>query len=109
MKRRIIGWRFALKLEEGIRYYIGEISWSGNFKYSDTVLQKILGLKTGQVFSPKELEKRLTFNPNSTDITSIYMDDGYLFFNVKPIEKGIRGDTIDLEIRNLRGRTSGHQ
>lgn len=92
-----------LRIDEGNRYYFRNISFSGNTKYSSKVLAAILNIKPGDVYNPEHLELNLRMNPNGLDITSIYMDNGYLFFNVNPIEKAIIGDSIDLEIRIYEG------
>ncbi len=92
-----------MKIEEGNRFYYGNITWTGNFTYDDKTLNTIFGIKRGDIYNPKELEKRLTFNPSNADVTSIYMDNGYLFFSLSPIEKNVRGDTIDLELRVYEG------
>jgi outer membrane protein insertion porin family len=111
-----------LKIHEGKKFYYRNIRWVGNFIYSDTVLNKVLGIQKGDVYNPEELNKRLNFSPTQQDITSLYMDDGYLFFNIEPVEVQVGEDSIDIELRmyegeqaninkiNLRGntRTSDH-
>ncbi|WP_448517939.1 outer membrane protein assembly factor BamA [Rhodoflexus sp.] len=111
-----------LKVYEGKKFYYRNIKWVGNYIYSDTVLSKVLGIQKGDVYNPEELNKRLNFSPTQQDITSIYMDDGYLFFNIDPVEVQVGEDSIDIELRmyegeqaninkiNLRGntRTSDH-
>ncbi|MCK7558151.1 hypothetical protein MKQ70_25355 [Chitinophaga sedimenti] len=73
--------------------------------YSDSVLARILAIKKGDVYNPELLEKRLgkQMSPEGGDITGYYMDFGYLFFRIDPVEIGIRGDTIDYEIRMVEG------
>lgn len=92
-----------IQLSEGKKYYFGNVSWSGNTKYSSELLSQILGIEKGQVFNQAELNKRLSANPNGRDISSLYLDDGYLFFRVMPVETKVYGDTIDLEIRITEG------
>ncbi|MGX5819976.1 BamA/OMP85 family outer membrane protein [Chitinophaga lutea] len=94
-----------IRLEEGKKYYFGNIAWRGNTVYSDTVLNRALGIKKGDVYNLELLSKRLGNppGPEGGDIGSLYMDDGYLFFQVDPVEIGIRGDTIDYEIRMQEG------
>ena len=93
-----------LKIEEGNQYFIREINWSGNEKYSSGLLDTVLGIKKGDLYNQTSLETKLFMNPNGTDISSIYMDDGYLFFQVTPIEKKIENDSVDLEIKIYEGK-----
>ncbi|WP_020531636.1 outer membrane protein assembly factor BamA [Flexithrix dorotheae] len=92
-----------VKVEEGQPYYVRNISWVGNYKYADKALNQLLGIKKGSIYNPQELSQRLNFDPNGTDIYSLYMDDGYLFFQVDPIEIAVDGDSIDLEMRMFEG------
>lgn len=92
-----------MNLEEGNKFYYRDIRWNGNNIYSDDTLAKTLGIEKGDVYNPEELEKRLNFNPNGLDVTSLYMDDGYLFFSVQPVEAKIEGDSIDMEMRIYEG------
>ncbi|QHT69541.1 outer membrane protein assembly factor BamA [Rhodocytophaga rosea] len=93
----------AINLEEGQKYYYRNVAWEGNYVYTDEQLATVLGIKKGDVYNIEELEKKLTYNPTGTDITSLYMDDGYLFFNVDPVEAAIIGDSVDLEMRITEG------
>jgi len=95
--------KVEIELYEGIKYFYRDITWSGNFKYDDKYLTTVLGIKKGAVYNPIELEKRLTIDPNGTDISSLYMDDGYLFFNVNPIETAVNEDSVDIELRIFEG------
>ncbi|MEN8247738.1 MAG: POTRA domain-containing protein [Bacteroidota bacterium] len=92
-----------VKIEEGKKYYFRNIAWSGNYVYSDDQLSNILGIKAGDIYDMEDLNSRLTMNPQGTDITGLYMDDGYLFFNIRPVEVGIVGDSIDIEMRIFEG------
>ena len=92
-----------LKIEEGRKYYFGNIDWSGNFVYNDDILDKVLGIKTGDVYDMELIQKKLTFNPQGEDISSLYMDYGYLFFQVNPVEVRINEDSIDVEMRVYEG------
>jgi outer membrane protein insertion porin family len=94
----------AMTIKEGHRYYFNNINWVGNTKYSSKVLSDRLGIKKGEVFDQSLLEARLFMNPNSTDVSSLYMDDGYLFFQVTPIEVHVENDSIDLEMRIYEGK-----
>jgi outer membrane protein insertion porin family len=95
-----------LKVNEGRRYYFGDINWKGNTKYSDSILNLILGIKKGDLFNAELLDKRLGRIPGgegAEDITTLYMDDGYLFFTVEPLEVSINSDSINYEIRINEG------
>ena len=93
-----------LWIEEGIKYYIRNIAWVGNTKYSASFLDRILKIKKGDVYDQEALEQALTYNPSGADIRSLYMDDGYLFFDVIPVETRVENDSIDLEIRMHEGK-----
>ncbi len=92
-----------LKVHEGPIYYFGNINFAGNAKYSSDVLKQILKVEKGEVFSEEKLEKRLRSSPNSDDVSSLYLNDGYLTFNLDPVQTRIYKDTIDLEIRISEG------
>lgn len=92
-----------LWMEEGPLYYIRNISWVGNTKYTSDVLSRFLKLKKGDVYDQEALETSLSYNPNGADIRSLYMDDGYLFFDVTPVETRVENDSVDLEIRMHEG------
>lgn len=93
-----------IKLNEGHKYYFGNITWRGNTKYSDSVLSLILGIKKGDVYNIETLNKRLgKGSPEGGDVGSYYMDDGYLFFRTDPVETAVYNDTIDYEIRIIEG------
>ncbi len=93
-----------INLEEGRKYYFRDIIWVGNTKYSSEVLGKILGIKKGDVYDQSRLEANLFMNPNGRDVSSLYLDDGYLFFNVEPVEALVVNDSIDLEMRVREGK-----
>ena len=92
-----------IRLEEGNRYFFRDISFKGNIIYSDKQLGDVLGINSGDVYNRELLEQRLSFSQDGRDISSLYLDDGYLFFNVDPIETAVEGDSIDLEIRLNEG------
>ena len=94
----------TLQLYTGNIYYIRNISWTGNYLYTDEQLSKILGLKKGDIYNPERLDKQLNFNPLGADVSSLYLDDGYLFFNVQPIEISVAQDSIDIEMRVYEGK-----
>lgn len=92
-----------IKIEEGKKYYFRQIEWTGNFLYDDKYLGQVLGIKRGDIYNLDNLEKRLNYNPSGADVTSLYMDDGYLFFSIEPVEVLVDGDSIDLEMRIYEG------
>lgn len=91
----------SLTLEEGPKYFIRNINWVGNTKYPAEGLNRILTLKKGDVYDQTTIEKRLFSDDDA--VTSQYMDEGYLFFSVEPVEANIEGDSIDLEMRISEG------
>ncbi|MBI1316220.1 outer membrane protein assembly factor BamA [bacterium] len=93
-----------MKIEEGRRYYFRDIAWLGNTKYPNEVLDKILRIRKGDIYDAKLLQERLFFDKNGNDITSLYLDNGYLFFNLNPVETRVEGDSIDFEMRIREGR-----
>ncbi|HET8962743.1 MAG TPA: POTRA domain-containing protein, partial [Chitinophagales bacterium] len=93
-----------IQIDEGHKYYFGKITWTGNSKYSTSRLSNVLGIKKGDVYNQTQLDSKLFMNPNGNDISSVYMDDGYLFFNVTPVEVSVSNDTIDLEMRIYEGK-----
>ncbi len=94
-----------LKVEEGHRYYFGNIVWKGNTKYPDSTLNLLLGINKGDIYNIDILNKRLgkQLSQEGGDVSGLYMDDGYLFFHVEPIETAVYNDTIDHEIRISEG------
>ncbi|MAT53513.1 MAG: outer membrane protein assembly factor BamA [Saprospirales bacterium] len=92
-----------LDIEEGNRYYFRNITFKGNSIYDDATLANILGISKGDVYNKELLTTRLTFSQDGRDVTSLYMDNGYLFFNVDPVEVAISDDSIDLDIRIFEG------
>lgn len=95
--------KIEIYLEEGNRYRFRNITWKGNAKYSDETLAKILGIKKGDVYNSALLQQRLELDPSGADVSSLYYDDGYLFFQVTPKEVAVVDDSIDIEIRISEG------
>jgi len=95
--------RIHIDLEEGNRYYFRDISWKGNSIYDVPTLSSVLGIEKGDVYNQELLETRLRFSQDGRDVSTLYMDNGYLFFQVDPIEVAIAEDSIDLEIRIFEG------
>ncbi|TAE73424.1 MAG: outer membrane protein assembly factor BamA [Bacteroidetes bacterium] len=90
-------------MDEGRKYYYRNITWKGNYVHDDKTLSSILRIQKGDVYDVQTLEKRLNFSQSDLDITSLYMDDGYLFFSINPVEVGIEGDSIDVEMQVYEG------
>ena len=86
-----------LKIDEGQKYYIRNITWVGNTVISSDDLNKLLGMKTGDVYNQKQLTKRLSEDEDA--VGNYYWNNGYLFYRLEPTEVNIVGDSIDLEMR----------
>ena len=91
----------TITVEEGPKYFYRNISWVGNSKLPDEALDQILGINKGDVYDSELLDERLFIEDNS--IATTYMDDGYLFFNLDPVEVRVENDSIDLEMRIFEG------
>lgn len=91
-----------IKVNEGRRYYIRDIVWVGNTVYSENLLNATLGMKKGDVYNKKLMNERLLEDEDA--VSSLYLDNGYLFFNVEPVEVNIDGDSVDVEMRIFEGR-----
>ncbi len=92
-----------INLAEGRQYYFRDITFKGNSIYNDERLSQVLGINSGDIYNEELLDVRLNYSQDGRDVSSLYMDNGYLFFRVDPIEKAIEGDSIDLEIRLFEG------
>lgn len=95
--------RVHMDLEEGNQYYFRSIAWKGNSIYDSETLANVLGIESGDVYNQELLQTRLSFSQDGRDVSSLYMDNGYLFFQADPIEVAIDNDSIDLEIRIFEG------
>ena len=93
----------VFKVYEGKKYYFRNIYWTGNYIHSSATLNKILDIRKGDVYNRELISKKTSFNPKGADISGLYMDDGYLFFRVNPVEVAIVGDSIDMEMRIFEG------
>ncbi|MCQ2289026.1 MAG: outer membrane protein assembly factor BamA [Muribaculaceae bacterium] len=91
-----------LKIEEGKRYYINNINWVGNTVYPTAVLENVLGFQKGDVYNQKLLNKRTSEDEDA--VANLYMNNGYLFYQIIPVEAKIEGDSIDLEMRMFEGK-----
>ncbi len=93
-----------LHIDEGIQYYFRNITWVGNTKYTAEQLNTVLRINKGDIYNREILETNLSFNPSEQDVSSLYLDDGYLFFAADPVEVNIEKDSIDIEIRIREGK-----
>jgi len=91
-----------IKVDEGKKYYLRNITWVGNTVYSTDYLNALLGMKKGDVYDQKLLNKRLTEDEDA--VGNQYWNHGYLFYNLQPTEVNIVGDSIDLEMRIVEGQ-----
>ena len=91
-----------LKVTEGKKYYIRNITWVGNTVFTTDYLNRVLGMKKGDVYNQKLLGKRLSEDEDA--VGNNYWNDGYLFYNLQPTEVNIVGDSIDLEMRIFEGQ-----
>jgi len=92
-----------ISVDEGKRYYFRNIYLNGNTKYSDSLIYRIVNIKKGEIYNQKLLDEKLFMSQNGGDLSSLYMDDGYLFFSVTPMEVKIDDDSIDVELRINEG------
>ena len=94
-----------INVEEGNKYYFGDIKFLGNTVYSDQLLGRLLGVKKGETYNGVLLEKRIAdkSKPDGEDITNLYQNNGYLFSNINAVEVKTANDTIDFEIRVTEG------
>ncbi|MCZ4319244.1 BamA/TamA family outer membrane protein [Aequorivita viscosa] len=90
-----------IKLEEGDKYYFGDIKFIGNSVFTDGQLRQILGIKSGEVYNGILLQERIAdeTDPEANDLTNLYQNNGYLAARINPVEVAVRNDTIDFEIR----------
>ncbi|MES2627609.1 MAG: POTRA domain-containing protein [Bacteroidota bacterium] len=93
-----------IKLEEGNKFFFRNIRWVGNTKYSSEFLSSVLGIKKGDIYNKQTMQERLVINQNSSDVSSLYLDDGYLSFQAIPVEVAVENDSIDFEIRVFEGK-----
>jgi|LGOV01.1.fsa_nt_gb outer membrane protein insertion porin family len=93
-----------IKIEEGNVYHFGEISFVGNSKFSTKQLESILTLRQGDTYNGSLLDQKIGADKDNMDVRSVYMDNGYLFAQVNPVEVGVHNDSIDIEIRIHEGK-----
>ncbi len=95
--------KIVFHIEEGKQYHYRNIYWEGNYIYPDSVLSEVLGVKKGDVYNTEDLEKRMNGKPQE-DVSSLYMDNGYLFYQAEPVETAVEGDSIDITFRISEGK-----
>ena len=93
-----------INITEGEKYYFGDIEWLGNTKYRSSFLDTVLGIKKGDLYNRNLFEQRLNGSGDGRDINSLYMDQGYLFFQVIPIEINVNQNMINYQIRIIEGK-----
>ena len=95
-----------LEVEEGNRYYFGDINFIGNSVFTDRELARKMVIKKGDVYNGVLLKKRIQDNtkPDADDLTNLYQNNGYLFSNINAVEVKVENDTIDFEIRIQEGK-----
>jgi len=90
-----------LNMEEGDKYYFGDVTWVGNTKYPAELLDAVLGIEKGDIFDQTVLDERLFIDEDA--VNGVYLDNGYLFFQLTPVEVSVEDDTIDFEMRLYEG------
>ena len=90
-----------ISIDEGKKYYFGNISWLGNSVYTTELLNKVLSIDKGDVYDESLLQEKIF---GLEGISSLYLDNGYLFFNADPVELGSNSDSIDIQIRIYEGQ-----
>jgi outer membrane protein insertion porin family len=93
-----------IKIDEGGKYYFGDIEWVGNSKFRSSYLDTVLGIKKGDLYNKGLLEKRMFMSEDGRDISSLYMDRGYLFFQVIPVETNVTDNHINYQMRIIEGK-----
>lgn len=88
-------------LDEGNQYHLRDVKWVGNTVYPSPVLDQMLGMGKSDVYDQELLQKRLFVDENS--VSTMYMDEGYLFFNIQPVETDVSNDSVTLEMRIMEG------
>ena len=94
------------EIDEGKKYYFRDITWTGNSVYDSETLDEVLKIGKGDVYDVVTMEKRLFGGGKQSeyDISKLYRDNGYLFFNIQPVEMNIEGDSVDVEMRIVEGK-----
>lgn len=93
-----------ITIDEGEKYYFGDIEWVGNTKFRSSFLDTILGVKRGDIFNKELLDMRLFMSQDGRDVSSLYMDRGYLFFQIIPVETNVEAHHINYQMRIIEGK-----
>ncbi|MCK9163248.1 MAG: outer membrane protein assembly factor BamA [Bacteroidales bacterium] len=93
-----------LNIEEGQKFSFRNITWVGNTKYTSEDLSHRLRIEKGDPYNRALLDKNINYDPTGSDISALYQDDGYLFFQIIPVEVNIENDSIDIEMRVYEGK-----
>lgn len=93
-----------ITIDEGLKYYFGKIDWIGNTKFRSSYLDTVLGIKDGDVYDKSLLDTRLNMSQDGRDISSLYMDRGYLFFQITPVETNVTNNHINFQMRLIEGK-----
>lgn len=98
--------KINIKVEEGNKYYFGDIDFVGNTVYPDAILSRALGIKKGDTYNGVLLKERISDNtkPDPNDLSSLYQNNGYMFSTINPVEVSAENDTINFEIRIIEGK-----
>ena len=96
--------KIRIEINEGEKYYFGDIEWIGNSKYRSSFLDTVLGIKPGDLYNKDLFNQRLYGNGDGRDISSLYMDRGYLFFQISPVETGVKDNKINHQVRLIEGK-----
>ncbi|MGB0915918.1 MAG: BamA/OMP85 family outer membrane protein, partial [Crocinitomicaceae bacterium] len=93
-----------INIDEGEKYYFGDIEWIGNSKFRTSFLDTVIGLKRGDLYNKELLDTRLFMSQDGRDVSSLYMDRGYLFFQVIPVETSVVDNHINYQMRIIEGK-----
>lgn len=96
--------RVDVRIDEGSKYYFGDIEWIGNTKFRSSFLDTVLGIKYGDLYNKELLDMRLFMSQDGRDISSLYMDRGYLFFQIIPVETNVIDNHINYQMRIIEGK-----
>jgi len=96
--------KIKIEITEGEKYYFGDLEWTGNSKYRSSFLDSVLGIKKGDLYNKSLFDQRLFGAGDGRDISSLYMDKGYLFFQLIPVETNVTDNHINHQIRILEGK-----
>ena len=97
-----------IKVEEGRKYYFGDINFIGNSVYTNRQLRSVLGIGEGSTYNGVLLQERIenVADPEANDLTNLYQNNGYLFSRINPVEVAVKNDTIDFEVRIHEGKVA---